>query len=300
LAALSRILPSTLRKHRIVTPATLLRWHRRLIARRWRQPRPPCRPPISDELATLIVRLAIENRTWGVVRIQGELRRLGHRIAASTIRKILRSRRIPQPAQRDDSWRRFLRAQAESLLAHRLLPHRHRDTQKALYAAFVIEHHTRTVHLLGVTAHPTGEWAAQLARELATDLQAARHRFTHLIRDHDAKPTTTFDAVFASLGIEVMLTAPQTPRMNAIAERFIASVRREYTDRILITGERHVRLALNSYMKHYNTARSHQGHGLDLRAPADDPNVIPFPAPTDRIRRRQRLGGLVNEYQPAA
>jgi putative transposase len=155
LAALSRILPRALRLHRIVTPGTLLRWHRRMVTRKWTQPRPPGRPPSDGELVELIVRLARENRSWGVVRIQGELRRLGHRIGAGTIRKILRGRRIPPPAVRDDRWSAFLRAHARSILA---IDPFHVDCALSLtrlYAAFVIEHRTRRVHLLGVTRHPT-------------------------------------------------------------------------------------------------------------------------------------------------
>jgi hypothetical protein len=220
LAALSRLLPKTLRCCRIVTPATLLRWHRRLVAAKWRRPRPPGRPPISDEIAELIVRLATENRAWGVVRIHGELRRLRHRIAASTIRRILRSRRIPPPSRRGDAWRTFLRAQADGLLAVDFF-HVDTVTLKRLYAAFVIEHRTRRVHLLGVTDHPTGVWAAQMVRNLAADLDGAGRRFTHLIRDRDAKFTTAFDAAFASIGVDVVLTAPQAPRMNAFADRWI-------------------------------------------------------------------------------
>jgi len=128
----------------------------------------------------LILRLAAENSIWGVVRIQGELRRLGHRIAASTIRRILHAHRIPPPTTHGDSWRKFLRAQAEGLLAVDFF-HVDTVTLKRLYAAFVIEHRSRQVHLLGVTAHPTGAWAAQLARDLATGLEEAGHRFTHLI-----------------------------------------------------------------------------------------------------------------------
>ena len=214
LAALARVLPKAVRAVRIVTPGTLLRWHRRMAAARWRQPRPQGRPPIPDQLITLVLRLARENQRWGVVRIQGEPRRLGHRVAASTIRKILRAHRIPPPAHRDESWRAFLRAHAATLLATDFF---HVDcvlTLERLYVAFVIEIRTRRVHLLGITAHPTGGWATQLARNLAAELGETGHPFTHLIRDRDAKFTTAFDAVFSSIGISVLPTAPQAPRMT--------------------------------------------------------------------------------------
>jgi hypothetical protein len=299
LAALSQLLPKSLRCCRIVTPVTLLRWHRRLVAAKWRRPARPGRPPISETLTALIVRLATENRTWGVVRIQGELRRLGHRVAAATIRRILRDRCIPPPSTRGDTWRTFLRAQADGLLAVDFL-HVDTVTLKRLYAAFVIEHRTRRVHLLGVTSRPTGTWATQMARNLAADLDDAGCRFTHLIRDRDAKFTAAFDAVFASIGVDVVLSAPQAPRMNAIAERWICSLRRECTDRLLITGRRHLDAVLHTYIEHYNAGRSHQGHGVGLRAPDDDPTVIPAPTTADRIVRKRHLGGLLNEYQPAA
>jgi putative transposase len=299
LAALARVLPKALRACRIVTPGTLLRWHRRMAAAKWCQPRAPGRPPIPDELVALILRLARENRGWGVVRIQGELRRLGHRVAASTIRKILRAHRVPPPVHRDESWRAFLRAHAATLLATDFF---HVDcvfTLRRLYVAFVIETGTRRVHLLGITAHPTSGWATQLARNLAGDLEKAGHRFTHLIRDRDARFTAAFDAVFQSIGISVRPTAPQAPRMNAYAERFVRTVRAECTDRMLITGERHLHGVLSEYVAHYNTGRSHQGHGMALRAPGDDQNVLPFPVRIDRIQLRPRLAGLINEYQPA-
>jgi putative transposase len=158
-----------------------------------------------------------------------------------------------------------------------------------LYVAFVIKHHTRHVHLLGVTRFPTAAWATQLARELTAGLSDAGRGFTHLIRDRDSKFTAAFDAVFTACGIEVIATAPQAPRMNAIAKRFVRTARAECTDRMLIAGERHARVIMAEYVKHYNTGRSHQGHGLALRAPDDAPNVIPFPAPPHQIRRRQLL-----------
>lgn len=225
--------------------------------------------------------MARENHRWGVVRIQGELRRLGHRVAASTIRKILRTHRIPPPAQRDEAWRTFLRAHAATLLAPDLF---HVDCAimlKRLYVAFVIEVDSRRVHLLGITDHPTGQWVTQLARELTWQLEETGNRFTHLIRDRDAKFTDAFGAVFASAGIITVKTAPQAPRMNAFAERF-------------------VRTARNEFIEHYNAGRSHQGHGMDLRAPNDDPNVIAFPTPNERIQRRTVLVGLINEYRRAA
>jgi hypothetical protein len=300
LAALARVLPKSLQACRIVTPGTLLRWHRRMAAAKWRQPRPPGRPPIPDELAALTLRLARENRRWGVVRIQGELHRLGHRVAASTIRKTLRAHRVPPPAHRDESWRAFLRAHAATLLATDFF---HVDcvfTLQRLYVAFVIETGTRRVHLLGITAHPTSSWATQLARNLSAELKESGHRFTRLIRDRDAKFTTAFDAGFSSIGISVLPTAPQAPRMNAYAERFVRTARAECTDRMLIIGERHLRVALSEYVAHYNAGRTHQGHGMGLRAPGDDPDVLPFPVPADRIQLRPRLAGLINEYQQSA
>jgi putative transposase len=167
----------------------------------------------------------MENRTWVAVRIQGEPRRLGHRFGAGTIRQILRAHRVHPSGLRDDRWRTFLRAQAESILAIDFLHVDCAVSLTRLYVAFVIEHRTRRVHLLGVTCHPTGAWATQLARDFTADLEKAGHRFNHLIRDRDAKFTSAFDAVFAAIGINALLTAPQTPRMNAIAERFVRTVR---------------------------------------------------------------------------
>ena len=173
-------------------------------------------------------------------------------------------------------------------------------TLKRLHAAFVIEHRTRRVHLLSVTDHPTGAWVTQLARNPTADLDGAGRRFIHLIRDRDAKFAAAFDAVFASIDVDVMLPAPQAPRMNAFVERWISSIRRECTDRILITGRRHLHDVLNAYVEHYNAGRSHQCRGVELRAPEDDPRVVPLPTMPDRIKRTQCLGGLLYEYQPAA
>jgi putative transposase len=235
-----------------------------------------------------------------VVRIQGELRRLGHRVAASTIRKVLCGHRIPPPSAHDRSWRVFLRAHAGTLLAADFFHVDCAVTLRRLYVAFVIEHRTRRVHLLGITRHPTGQWATQLARNLAADLEEAGCRFTHLIRDRDAKFTTAFDAVLASIGTATLPIAPQAPRMNAYAERFVRTARAECTDQMLIVGERHLRAILSDYIGHYNTGCSHRGKGMELRAPDDDPDVIASPIPAARIQRHARLAGLINEYRQAA
>jgi putative transposase len=186
LASLARILPRALRAHRIITPGTLLRWHRRMVTRKWTQPKAPGRPLLADELVELIVKLARDNPRWGVARVQGELRRLGHRIGAGTIRKILRSHGIPPPAARDDCWRSFLRAHAATILAVDFFHIDCAVSLTRLYVAFVIEHGTRHVHLLGVTRFPTAAWATQLARELTAGLADAGRGFTHLIRDRDS------------------------------------------------------------------------------------------------------------------
>lgn len=173
-------------------------------------------------------------------------------------------------------------------------------TLRRLYVAFVIEHRSRRVHLLGITRHPTSQRATQLARNLAADLEDAGCRFTHLIRDRDAKFTSAFDAVLTSIGTAILLIAPQAPRMNAIAERFVRTARAECTDRMLIAGERHLHAILTDYICHYNTDRSHQGNGMELRAPDDGPDVITSPVPPARIQRHARLAGLINEYRQTA
>ncbi|WP_236669503.1 integrase core domain-containing protein [Streptomyces antimycoticus] len=163
---------------------------------------------------------------------------------------------------------------------------------RRLYVFFVMEIVTRRVHVLGVTAHPTGAGVTQLARNLLINLEERAESFRFLIRHRDSKFTAAFDAVFAGNGTAAIPTPPQSPRSNAFAQRWIRTARAECTDRLLITGERHLRTVLTRYAEHYNAGRAHRS--LDLRAPDDDPHIIPLPVGT--VRRRQVLGGLLNEY----
>jgi putative transposase len=285
-----------------VTPATLLAWHRRLVARNWdyTSRRHPGRPPTAAAIRKLVVRMAMDNPAWGHRRVQGELVRLGHPIAASTVWQILHDAGIdPAPRRTGLTWKQFLTAQASGILAADFV---HVDTVllRRIYVLIVIEHGTRRVHLAGITANPDGAWTTQAARNLLMDLgqRAASVRF--LIRDRAGQFTDSFDAVFLADGIRILASPPQAPRANAICERMIGTLRRELLDRLLIVNEYHLRHVLTEYLRHYNTARPHRGLGQL----APDQAATQPPAPTNlakhRIRRRQVLGGLTHEYQIAA
>ena len=298
LAATSRRLPRH-EWHRFpVRPETLLRWHRELVRRKWAafgKRRGPGRPPVVAEIRELVLRLARENPRWGYQRIRGELLKLGHEVSATAIRGVLRRHRVPPAPRRAGlAWPTFLRAHAAGLLACDFFSVETVRLQ-ILYVLFFREVGTRRVFLAGCTAHPTAAWVTQQARNVCEDLDAAGSRPALLIRDRDGTFPPAFDAVFAGQQVRIVQTPFRTPRANAFAERWVRTVREDCLDWLLLLDERHLERVLRTYTRHYNLARPHRS--LTLRAPL--PRGQP-PQPGGQVVRRDRLGGLIHEYERVA
>jgi transposase InsO family protein len=303
LAAVAHLIPCRRwRKIFAVTPATVLAWHRRLAARKWITATGghPGRRPTPAPIKTLIVCMAKDNPGWGHRRIQGELIRLGHPIADSTVWEILTAAGIdPAPRRAGPTWRQFLTAQAKGIIACDFFTV---DTiaLRRLYVLVFIEHGTRRLHVVGVTADPTGAWVTQTAQNLAYDLGARLKDLRFLIRNRDTKFTAAFDAVFTADNLHIIKSPVQVPRANAICERLIGTLRQELLDRLLVLNHAHLMKILHEYRSHYNHHRPHQSRAQrppDIQAnpPPPIPNLTDHP-----VHRRPILSGLINEYEYAA
>ena len=302
LAVLHGVIPKARRPglRLLVTPDTIVRWHRDIVRRRWAARSisgKTGRPATRRNIKALVLRLARENPEWGYRRIHGELAGLGVKVAASTVWEILKTSGIdPAPRRTGPTWPQFLRSQAEAILACDFFSVNLLDGTRACVLA-VIEHATRRIRILSVTQHPTGAWTAQQARNLLMDFGGQAHRVKFMIRDRGSNFTAAFDAILADAGIRTVLCNVRTPRMNALAERWIGGCRRELLDRTLIWNQAHLRQILNQYETHYNQHRPHRS--LHAAAP-----MKPLPEPVDlaqyRVRKLARVGGLINEYRLVA
>ena len=302
LATLPGVIPKARRQglRLLVTPDTILRWHRNIVRRRGaaRSIRGKTgRPATRRTIRALILRLARENPGWGYRRIHGELAGLGVKIAASTVWEILKKAGIdPAPRRTGPVWSLFLRSQAEAILACDFFIADLLDGTQA-YVLAVIEHASRRIRILGITLHPTGEWTAQQARNLIMDLGEQAHRVKFMIRDRGSNFTAAFNAVLADAGIRTVLCNVRTPRMNAIAERWIGGCRRELLDCTLVWNQAHLWRILRAYEIHHNQHRPHRS--LDAAAP-----LKPLPEPVDldryRVRRQTHTACLINEYRLVA
>ncbi|MGW9030954.1 integrase core domain-containing protein [Streptomyces sp. NPDC055722] len=306
LAALLHQLPTqALRRMRLlVRPDTVLRWHRDLSARRHAaqsRPKRGGRPRTVHSIRALVLRLARENPNWGYRRLHGELLVLGVKVAASTVWEILQEAGIPPAPERASStWADFLRSQANALLACDFFETVTLSGVR-LYVFAVIEHANRRIRILGATAHPTASWVVQATKNLLMDLEDANCQARFLIRDRDAKFPALFDAILADAGIEVVLSGIRMPRMNSTMERWVQTCRRELLDRTLIWDQRHLLHALREFEKFYNSHRPHQGiaNARPLR-PLPQPITDPEQITRLDVRTRDRLGGLLHEYEHAA
>ncbi len=297
IAALARLVPKQRWAAFLVTPETILGWPRALVRRRWTYPHgKPGRPALPKETVELIVRLSKENPRWGYLRIVGEPKKLGITVSKGSVANLLRCHGLPPaPRRTGPTWAEFPRVQAKGLLATDFFTV---DTValRRYYVLFVIEVERRVVNLLGVTANPDSPWVTQVGRTFASDLEETGRRFRFLVRDRDTKFTSSFDAVFASVGVEAIKTSVRSPRANAFAERWVRTVREDCLDHLLIFSRRHLEAVLAESVRHYNRTRPHRG--LELESP--EAATVNKETRTGTIRRRDVLSGVIHEYELAA
>jgi transposase InsO family protein len=298
LAAASRLLPRRRWQSLIVTPQTLLAWHRRLVTKRWTYPPRSGRPPLDPKLRELVLRLARENARWGYQRIVGELKALRLAVSATTVRAWLQRAGLgPVGTRGGMCWREFLRAHRRTMLAVDFFSVETIWLQR-LYVIFFIELGSRHVHIAGCTPHPTGQWVTQQARQVTWTLPDRRESFRFLIRDRDQKFTKPFDEVFASENLEIVRTPFRAPQANGVAERLVRTVRSECLDWLLILNQAHLERVLAEFMEHYNGHRPHRA--LQLTPPDGRGAGLLRSDGQFRVERRDRLGGVIHEYAEAA
>jgi putative transposase len=297
LAALSRVLSRERWGAFMVTPATLLAWHRRFVARKWTRPhRPPGRPSLAPDVQALIVKMARENPRWGYQRIKGEMGKLGVHVSATAIAMLLRRKGIGPGPRRGPTWRQFLKAQAAGIIACDFFTVESAFL-RSFYVLFFIELSSRRVHVTTATRHPDSPWVTQQARNLAMGFHDAGIQMRFLIRDRDCKFSASFDEVFETEGIRIIRTPIRAPNANAHAERWVQTLRAECLDFSLIVSEAHLDRVLRTYVHHYNRARPHRA--LGLLAPEGTGATAPV-KDVPAIHRRDVLGGLIHEYSRAA
>ena len=276
----------------IVTPDTILAWHRRLIAAKWTYPRKRVgRPGVMTEIRELIVRMAEENPSWGYARIQGALKHLDHRVARSTVANVLKEHGIKPSPDRPMSWATFVRSHAHLIAAADFFTTEVWTARGLVrhFTLFVIDIATRRVYVAGTTTNPTSAWMEQVARNL-TDCEdgfLTGRRF--LVIDRDAIFSPRFKSTLDGAGVEVLLTAYQAPNMNAYAERFVRSIKSECLDQMIFLGRESLVRAIAEYAAHYHDERSHQGIGNVLISRAVRQSE-------GSIKVRERLGGLLKYY----
>ncbi|GIW76468.1 MAG: hypothetical protein KatS3mg104_1531 [Phycisphaerae bacterium] len=285
----------------IVTPETILAWHRKLVAAKFdtskTRAKPIGRPPIDPAIVELILRMATESPTWGYRRITGELAKLDIQISHQTVKNTLESHGLDPAPQRKSktSWADFIKSHTDTMLATDFLT---TEVWTAFglvtfYILFFIHHGTRKVYLGGITTNPNDGWMRQAARNLTTNGCGIFDRCRYLIRDRDTKFTSGFDMIFQSVGIEAVKLPARSPNLNSFAERFVLSIKTECFDRMIFFGEASLRHAVEQYLLHYHEDRPHQGIG----------NEVPFPEQPASNRARdgpigcdERLGGLLRSY----
>ena len=278
-----------------VTPDTIMRWHRKLIAAKWTYPSKRVgRPGIMKAIRALIVRMATANPSWGYCRIQGELKKVNHRVAPSTIAKTLKEHGPPSP-HRHTTWRTFLRSHVDVIAATDFFSVEVWTARGLVthYVLFVVDHATRAVHIAGITTSPDGSFMAQMARNLTDHLDGFLRGKRFVILDRDMKFTAQFKRILEDSGVQVVTTCYQAPNMNAIAERWVGSVKRECLSQLILVGEGSLRRALRQYGAHFHGERPHQGLGNELVQRGGVSGV-------GDVVVRERLGGLLRSYYRAA